>query len=566
MRTVLTCTLVAALLQQAPPRDSAAPPPTREGTGVIKGRVYDRESGAPVPNAMVTLATDIASLREALPSGAPAAIRAPQPRQAKTDAQGRYTFERLPAGTYNLSSNPPEFRVTYLPQSYGAPRPHDPTRPSPRRPLPLGEGQTLDNIDLPLWRSLAITGHVADEFGEPLAGVPIVVTAAGTNRNVAMRGPYGFTTDDRGSFRLFGLAPGRYVVCATPQNGMFRGGDDPTERYMKTCAPNAGSESEGQVVELTATDYGEVEIRMTRGRAYKITGTALDSQGKPVNQVSIVRTEGTGMSSSGGQTDGTGHFTFNSVVPGDYTIVAQVGNNGMMPPAAGPEREVGGVAVHVDGADVENVVVTTTKGVSAAGRLVFEGGTPPAVKGLRVMLRPQRGSPTVMMGPPPNAEVLPDLTFTLNGLFGAYGVAVSGLPGGWIVKNVRLGNDDVTDRPVEFHAKDRLEVVLSNRPAVLAGRVVTGQGEVATDYRVLLFPAERERWTMLTGSPSTLPRTDGTFKLGSIPPGEYFLAVVRIEDMPSFGEQATYERLAKIAQRLTLLDDETKEIELTIPR
>jgi len=574
VRTVLTCTLVAALLQQAPfaqqPRDARAPAAVKEGTGTIKGRVYDRETGAPVANAMVTLAVDFASLRDAMPTGPAGALRPPQPRQAKSDAQGRYVFERLPAGTYTLSSSPPEYKVTYLPQSYGATRPNDPTRPSPRRPLALAEGQTLDNADLPLWRSLAITGHVSDESGEPLAGVPIVATTAGTTRSVAMRGPYGFATDDRGAFRLFGLPPGRYVICATPQ-GMFRGGggDEPTERYMKTCAPTASSEAEGQIVELTTADYGDVEIRMARGRAYKITGTAMDSQGKPVNQVSLVRTEGTsGMTSSGAQSEGNGRFTFNGVVPGDYTVVAQVGNNGMMPPGAeAVEREVGAVPVHIDGADVENIVIATSKGVSATGRVVFEGAAPPPVKGLRVAVRPARGAPTMMFGPPPNAEVTPELTFTLNGLFGSYGIGINGLPSGWIMKSVRLGNDDVTDRQIEFHPKDRLEIVLSNRPAVLSGRVVTAQGEVATDYRVLLFPVDRERWIMSTGSPSTLPRLDGTFKLSAVAPGEYFVALIRLDDMPPFGEVAGYERLAKTAQRLTLTDDEQKEIELTtVPR
>ena len=87
-----------------------------------------------------------------------------------------------------------------------------------------------------------------------------------------------------------------------------------------------------------------------------------------------------------------------------------------------------------------------------------------------------------------------------------------------------------------------------------------------TDYRVLLFPVDRERWAMVAGSPSALPRLDGTFKLSAVPPGEYFVALIRTDALPPFGEVAGYERLAKTAQRVTLTDDEQKEIELTIPR
>jgi len=571
MRTVLTCTLLAALFQQAPPpppRDRRAPDVTREGTGTIKGRVYDRETGAPVPNAAVTLTVDVASARDAAPSGQPYTVSGPAlPRQATTDAQGRYAFERLPAGSYLLTSVPPEYKVTYLPLAYGAARPSDPMRPPPRRPIPLADGQTLDNLDLPLWRSLAITGRVTDEYGEPLAGVPIVATTAGTNQRAGARGPYQIYSDDRGAFRLFGMAPGRYVVCASPQ-GLMGGGrpEESSERYMKTCAPSAASEADGQVVELAAGDFDNVEIRMARGRAYKVTGTAIDSQGKPVNQVSIVRTEGNGFTSSGSQSDGNGRFTFTGLLPGDYIIVARVGNMGMVA-ADTAENEIGSAAVHVEGADVENLVVSTSKGATVTGRIIVEGTAPPPAKGLRVMLRPAPGAASGIFGPLPNSEVAADLTFTLKGIFGAYGVTLSGLPGGWIVKSVRLGGEDVTERTVDLRGKDRFEIVLSNRPAGLTGRVVLAPGEAAPDYRVLLIPADKEQWNSITSQRSAPTTSAGTFKLTAIRPGEYFVALVPAEEMPSpLNAAAAYERIVKLAQRVTFTDDEQKEIELTIPR
>ncbi|MEO7276070.1 MAG: carboxypeptidase-like regulatory domain-containing protein, partial [Vicinamibacterales bacterium] len=535
----------------------------------IKGRVYDRETGAPVANVTVSLAVDVAAPREGPPRQPPpnTITRPDPPRQAKTDAQGRYVFDRLPAGSYFLSSSPPEYKVTYLPQAYGATRPTDPTRPPARRPVPLAEGQTLENIDLPLWRSLAITGHVTDEFGDPLANLPITANLAGSSQRVGSRGPYQIVTDDRGAFRMFGLPPGRYVICAAPQGFVSRGGDEPTERYVKTCAPSAATEAEAQVVELANGDFGDVEIRMGRGRAYKITGTAMDSQGKPVPQVSIVRSEdNNGFSSTGSQSQPTGGFTFPGLVAGNYTVVARVGNIGMAT-ADTAEMEVGSVPVHLDGADVENLVVTTSKGITVSGHVLFEGAAPPPAKGLRVMLRPAPGAATMIFGPAPSSEVTAELTFTLKGIFGAYGLNVSGLPAGWIVKSVRLGGDDVTDRVVDFRGKDRLEVVLSNRPATLSGRVVLGQGETATDYRVLLFSVDQERWKMFTGGPTAGLRPDGTFKLTTVRPGEYFVALIRQEDMaPSMNAAATLEKLAKVAQRVTLLDDETREIDLTIPR
>ena len=112
MRTVLTCTLAAALLQQIPaappPRDGApASAAVREGTAVIRGRVYDRETGAALANISVTLVFDPAARPPEQRSSVP---WPPPSRSTRTDVQGRYAFERLPAATYFVSSNPPDTR------------------------------------------------------------------------------------------------------------------------------------------------------------------------------------------------------------------------------------------------------------------------------------------------------------------------------------------------------------------------------------------------------------------------------------------------------------------------
>jgi hypothetical protein len=223
--------------------------------------------------------------------------------------------------------------------------------------------------------------------------------------------------------------------------------------------------------------------------------------------------------------------------------------------------------LHVDAADIENVALVTAKGLTVPGRVVFDGAAPPTGATLRVLLRSMPGSALVMVGPPPAGEVKADHTFTLGGVFGTYAVGVMGLPSGWLVKSVRLGNDDVTDRPAQFQSDSRLEVLLSNRGSTLTGRAVPGSGEQPADYRVLLFPAERERWNVFATSSSTSVKADGTYKLGPIRPGDYLVALVRVEDIPSPMNVATgYEKLSKTAQRVTLLEDETKEMELTIPR
>ena len=556
MRVLMSAILAAALPLAAAvqvPRDAGRQATPVTGTGAIRGRVTDRETGIAIPHIWVTLSAG---------QPAPAAGSGPSSRQAQTDADGRYAFESLPAGSYTLSFGAAEFKVTYLPQVYGATRPTDMFRPAMPRPLALADGQVVDGADIALWRSLAITGRVVDELGDALTGVPIAVTYADGGPRAPSRGPYQTVSDDRGSFRVFGLPPGRYVVCGTPpQFGETR--DVAPDRYVETCAPSALIRAEGQVVELANGDYGDVEIRMQRGRGYRVTGTARDSQGAPVSQVSVVRTEGGGFSSFGALVDGTGHFTASGLAPGDYAVRAEVASRPDQSETR--EREVGYLPVHIESSDVDGLAITTSRGASVTGRIVFEAASP-ATSGIRVTLRMSGPGMAVAMSAPPSATLKPDLTFSLSGIFAAHAVDVSGLPRGWIVRSIRLGDRDITDQVAEFRNNERLEIAVSNRGATLAGRVAGAPGSSAADYHVVLFSADRVRWTGATPT-GTVPNADGTFTIGPVRAGDYLVALVGPDDLSLLdGTTAVYERLARIAQPVTLGDDEHKQIELSAGR
>jgi hypothetical protein len=62
-----------------------------------------------------------------------------------------------------------------------------------------------------------ITGTIADARGTPAPNVSVAVV--GVNATT-VRG----VTDDRGVYRVFGLAPGEYVVTALPRVGSGAGG------------------------------------------------------------------------------------------------------------------------------------------------------------------------------------------------------------------------------------------------------------------------------------------------------------------------------------------------------
>src|SRR3954469_5467646 len=190
-----------------PARDTSARPkdPPPPPGGRISGRVLAADNGRPVKRARV-----FATAAE-LPGG----------RGMLTDDSGVFDLTELPAGRYTLTVS----KSGFVALSYGQRRPLQ-----AGTPLQLGDGQQLKGVDFQLPRGSVIGGHIADEDGEPMAGVMVRVmryqylqgdrrlTPAGTGQ-----------TDDRGTFRVWGLMPGDYYVNAIarvslPGGGRGRGG------------------------------------------------------------------------------------------------------------------------------------------------------------------------------------------------------------------------------------------------------------------------------------------------------------------------------------------------------
>ena len=182
-----------AVLQ--PPQPAQAPP---VGTGVIKGSVIEKETGAPLPRALVMLRS----------------TRTGREQQTLTDDRGRFEFTRLPSAPYDLRATPGDYRATHVFGGY--------VSPSSGRweLLELRDGEERTNIVITLSRARAISGQVTDDAGNPLANVEIMLTTTQGHR-------IGFAgvprrTDDRGMFRVHGIAAGRYRICAVANRGLPR--------------------------------------------------------------------------------------------------------------------------------------------------------------------------------------------------------------------------------------------------------------------------------------------------------------------------------------------------------
>ena len=544
--------------------------PEATGTAVVRGRVVTSD-GRPVKRVIVLLGQVSAS-----ESGLSAANRPatrPVSRTTMTDVQGQFSFDRLPAGFYRLTARPGPYQARFLVGGYGQKKPND-----PGPPFELSDGQVFTGATIVMPASGVITGRVTDDEGDPVTRVPVATYFFAPGATVPARSTTA-TTDDRGQFRIFGLQPGDYVVFAEVRGGTFEiaSATDPTG-FMQTYFPGVPSEAEAQHVQVRAgAETSGVDFRLIRGRLFTVSGMVVSSQGQPVFPISVSVIQNTGQPElrvvNGFSTDPQGHFTLHGVAPGDYKLAIRPRIAGRGAMAINGRRipdmpEFANLDLHVD-SDITDLVITTRPTLSITGRVVFVDGVPPTVPGGPDPLRNMRISAAAALGTvfsaPSSTTLEPDLSFTLSGLSSAVVVRVSGLPQNFVVKQVLVGADDITDRGHEFVERDsgQLQIVVTSRVAGLEGTVADAAGKPAVDSLVLLLlEAENGRHAALYRSGTVDPY--GHFRIPGLRSGQFLIVAIPRDQMPRNGDTGAYDALAKDAQPITLGDGEFRVLDLKV--
>ena len=538
----------------SPPRDQAA---ITTGTARIRGVIVATDDGRPLRR--VTVRVNAPELREQ--------------RSVTTDLSGRYEIAELPAGRYTVTAS----RAGFVTISHGQ------TRPSEMgRPIEVRDGQTVERINFSLPRGAAITGRVVDEYGEPVAGAsvqPMQMRYTNGRLQPTMAGAMGgmFQTPDTGEFRVWGLAPGEYLLQANVQSSGPLEADD-RAGYSTTYYPNAAVPSEGQMVRL---DVGQtitgIEIMLTPTRTARITGTTLDSRGQPLRSGFVMAMQsGDGlmvpmMRSQPGQINPDGTFTISGVTPGTYTVRANA------PPAAGATVSETLVAtVTVSGGDVSGVVLMPLQPATITGRILFDGPPPmPEPSMMRVMVQPK--SPGMMMGMPiPGPpRIDDDFTFETKAAPGESVLRVMATGPGfqWAVKSVTLDGRDITEDGFTIAsgaAIKGVDVLLTNRFQTISGAVTNERGDVMTNVTVFVFPQEPDSWfPSMWSLPSTAmgrPDQNGRYSIRTrLRPGDYYAVAVEYLDQNRRGGDRGYlEELSRNAVRFSLREEETKALDLRI--
>jgi hypothetical protein len=535
-----------------PLRPGETPP---KGTAVLKGQVMAAGSATPIRRAQVR-----ATSFEGRGGGV-----------TSTDAEGFFEIKELPAGRYNVTAS----KGGFVMGQFGQRRAGD-----PGTPIDLSEGQTADKVNFALSRGSVISGKIVDDGGEPVSGTMVAAVRyqfVSGSRRLVPAASEGSTdrTDDQGGFRLYGLPPGDYFVSATNRNNQFMGpGMSNTEAdgFAPTYFPGTPNIGEAARVtvkagqEMSAANFALIVARMARVR-----GRALNSRGEPVANAMLMMTiddpaMGMGMNMLNSMVAGDGTFQFANVAPGRYNI--QVRPAGM--PTA--NSEFANLKVTVGNDDLDNVIITTSAGSTMKGVVMTDDGSVPSFRPDQVSIFPSPAEPGGMFVNPGQNRINDDYSFELTGLAERRLIrANAGQNIGWYLKAVLLNGDDVTDSGVEFvpgQSYDGLQIVFSRKTTDLSGLVTDDRNRPVLDATVVVFPAERERWTYSSRFVRTLrPDTNGKFNIKSLPPLEDYL-IIAVQNLEQ-GQGSDPEFLLRAkaeAKPFSLAEGETKAVDIKLSK
>ena len=546
----------------AAPRPGAGPSAGRgaaaptTGTAVIRGRVVAADTGAP----LIRVQLRVIGLR--VPPGETAPI-------FLTDDQGRYEIKDLPAGRFTVSAA----KSGYLTMLYGQKQPADTsgaTTTAADAPLDVADGQSLERIDFSLPRGGVIVAHVTDDFGEPIANVSVQVqryrfSNGARSLTSVSRGD----TNDLGEVRLSNIAPGDYYVSASGSL-LGRGGNLDASNsgriYGPSYYPGTSSVKNAQTVSVNVGLEASVSFPLVPVRSSSVSGVVRTSEGSvPVGSTTIWFSSTINVFNTLAP---DGSFSLSNLSPGEFRLNVS--------PGSGPSatQEWGRLRLNLTGENFTGLVVTTSKGTTLRGHMVFDTGTPPAdlrPESLRVFTVAATSDSAASIGRPVPHQ---DWTFEIGGVIGAVMLrvtsAVGSAPNAWSLKAVRLDGKDVTDVPLDLNEPREtgdLEVLLTQRRTELIGSVLNSRGEPTSDYAAIVFPEDKEQW----GSQSRFvaaarPDQQGGFRITGLPPGRYLAAAVESLAAGEERDPELLDRLSAGATRFTLAEAETKPISLRMVR
>lgn len=472
----------------------ATPPP-----GAVEGTVVNSLTGAPVAKSLVTL-------RE---------INRYAGHQTLSDAAGRFRIDNVLPAVYVLWAEKQGFVRTQPDFDRAAPR---------ANVLTVVAGKTAKDLAVPLTPAAVISGRVVNDDGQAVAGATVqLLRYSYASKGPRMEAAVTSTADDRGEYRIAGVAPGRWYL------GFFRyiAAPDAAGRvhsvvaergYGFTFHPGVERAAEAAPLDIAAGAEITQDLRLNRVRLFHIRGIApgavaersslsADTCAERVPPYHSVRVK----------PDGT--FDFWGMTPGPYCLHLRNQTDAGL---AYAERQV-----VLAERDLNGVALALEPGVVLRGSVTLEGGTVERLIRARVTLTGTARSDSMSTG------------IEAGGVFSFAGLAavpsrigLERVPEGIYLKAVRQGSTDLSaTMQIDVKPGARpLEFVFGSDTGSVSG-AVSGDGTGRESIAVTLAPTgplAARTDLVTTADPSD---GAGAFKIPHAAPGRYLLFAWELNDL-----------------------------------
>ena len=527
--------LLPSGIQQTQPATPGKPPEKCE----LEGTVIAADSGQPLRKAVLSLRKTGNRAR---------------PQYALTDSNGYFEMNGVVPGRYYFSAAHAGYvRMGYDQRSADAPSPE----------LTLSPGQDLKEISFHLPRAAAISGHIYDENGDPIEDAEVRAQRYRYFQGKRQLLPAGFaSTDDRGEYRIFDLAPGSYYVSAAFNAGQF--GRGPANfSYPDTFYPSTTEASTASPVQLTAgNDFSDVDISLVPAKTFHIRGRVFNAVTNKPGDGAWTRLLPRGQRFAGGVSDlqdfvqdSHGNFDLGGVRAGSYFLIVSLDTNGAQLQTRLP--------VDVADSDINGLSVTLTSGIDVHGQVRASGGKL-TLAGLHFVLGPRHQQDYI-----PSQEAIIDpkgnLTFQHVG-DGSYKLRVWGLPQDAYVKSVRLGGQEVRQSGFdvsEGQSPGAFEVMIDPNGGRVTG-IATKDGKPSSDATVVLLPEDPAATLDYSLTQDATTDQYGAFVIRGIRPGKYRVVAFEQIEEGSWNDPNVLSRIKDQGTEVEVSDGVERKVQLQV--